>query len=157
MGNFDIPSLGQVSTEPTDLTKAEMADLTASKRNTVLYERTVEEFKLHIGLCEGLVNVEEQEKQRALTRGEALESEARNAAALRRAKTEMSVAFSLATIAMTVGSALISSYPITNGQTPWQFSFGWALIVMAIIMGVLGRAVVWLVVYKFPKYFNEAA
>ncbi len=58
MGNFDIPSLGQVSTEPTDLTKAEMADLTASKRNTVLYERTIEHFKSHIAFLEGLVNTE---------------------------------------------------------------------------------------------------
>jgi hypothetical protein len=157
MGNFDIPSLGQVSTEPTDLTKAEMADLTASKRNTVLYERTIEHFKSHIAFLEGLVNTEKQEKQGALTRCKSLESEARNVAALRRAKAEMFVAFLLATISMTVGSALISSYPITNGQAPWQFSFGWALIVMAILMGVFGRAVVWLVVYKFPKYFHEAA
>lgn len=157
MVNFDIPSLGPVSNEPTDLTKAEMADLSSSKRNTVLYERTIEEFKLRISFLENLVSIEKQEKQGALTRCESLESEARNAAALRRAKAEMFVAFLLATISMTVGSALISSYPISNGQTPWQFSFGWALIVMAILMGIFGRAVVWLVVYKFPTYFHAAS
>ena len=157
MGNFDIPSLGHISNEPTGLTKAEMADLSASKRNIVLYERTIEQFTSNIAFLENLVKIKKQEKQGALIRCDSLELEARNAAALRRAKAEMFVAFLLATISMTVGCALISSYPITNDQASWQFLFGWALIVMAILMGIFGRAVLWLVVYKFPKYFHEAA
>lgn len=156
MADFTIPDPGVVPTEASDLTKAEMADLSAAKRNTVLYERTIEQFQNQIAFLEKLVHSEKSEKQDAFARCASFESEARNAVALRRAKAEMFVAFFLATIAMTIGGALIGSYPIANEHTPWQFYFGWALIIMAIVMGIFSRVVVWLITYKFPQYFKEA-
>jgi hypothetical protein len=156
MVDFNIPNPGVVSGEATDLTKAEMADLSAAKRNTVLYERNIEHLKSQISFLEQLVTKETTEKNAAISRNAALEEEAKCAIALRRAKTEMFVAFFLATVAMTIGGALISSYPITNSIAPWQFYFGWALIIMAIVMGLLSRFLVWLMTYSFPRFFQEA-
>lgn len=157
MADFTIPSPGAVSTEASELTKAEIADLTAAKRNTVLYERTIEHFKSQIGFLEKLVNSEKTEKQEVISRCSSLEQEAKNATSLRRAKMEMFISFLLATIAMTIGGALISSYPINNGVAPWQFYLGWSMIGMAVVMGLFSRVLVWSAIYVFPKYFNEVA
>lgn len=157
MVDFSIPSPGEVSTEAGEFTKAEIADFSATKRNTVLYERTIEHFKSQICFLEKLLTSEKSEKQEITNRCSSLEQEAKNATSLRRAKLEMFISFLLATIAMTVGGALISSYPINNGVAPWQFFLGWSMIGMAIVMGLFSRVLAWIAIYIFPKYFNDFA
>jgi hypothetical protein len=157
MVEFSIPSPGEVSEEASEFTKAEIADLSSTKRNTFLYERTIEHFKSQICFLEKLVTSEKSEKQEVINRCSSLEAEAKNAASLRRAKLEMFISFLLATIAMTIGGALISSYPINNGVAPWQFYLGWSMIVMAVVMGLFSRVLAWVAIYVFPKYFNDVA
>lgn len=157
MVDFSIPSPGEVSNEASEFTKAEIADLTATKRNTVLYERTIENFKSQICFLEKLVTSEKSEKQEVINRCTSLEREAKNATSLRRAKLEMFISFLLATIAMTVGGALISSYPITNDVAPWQFYLGWSMIGMAIVMGLFSRVLAWVAIYVFPQHFSDIA
>ena len=133
-----ISSPGTPDNQPNDLTQQEMADLSAAKRNTVLYEKIIKDLKEDMGGLKSqntLLLQKDSDHQRVCeTHG-----------MLRRSIIETHVSFALATVAMVVGGALISSYPIQHDDVPWQFAAGWCAIVLGVVFGVMSRVLVWMI------------
>ena len=145
MSRVQIPRPEEPSKEPTEITQMEMAELSTEKRNTVLYERLLAQSMRQSAVLEG--NMEEMQKHNStLLQKDADHKDACvQVATLKRAQTEMAVSFGLATIAMAVGGALISSFPFANGIAPWQFALGWTLLLCGVVFGFTSRLIVWAV------------
>lgn len=150
MSKFNIPTPDNSSTEPSELTQAEMADLSAPKRNTVLYERTIESLNQHIDYLKGKLDDSDNERKGALGKLDIYIDNSYKVPLLKRENVEMYVMFALVTVSMAIGSALISSYPKTATEIPWQFGFGWGMVGVGALLGIFGKAIVWLY-YKVTK------
>ena len=155
MDKFEIPPQGEVPTEASEFTKQEMANLTPHKRSTILYETLVEDHKNQTAYLRQLIEEEKREKQELSDRCCQLQEKADQNPALRRAKTEMFAAFFLSTAAMTLGSLAIGTHPPVNGVMQWEATAGWALVLLAIVMGLGNRLLVWFMVYLFPNLFHN--
>jgi hypothetical protein len=150
MTDFSIPAPEEASLEPSELTKIEMADLSASKRNTVLYERTIDSLNKHIDYLKNKLDASDNERREAISKLDDYVDESYKVPLLRRENIEMYVMFALVTVSMAIGSALISSYPKTNTDIPWQFGLGWGMVGIGALFGIFGRVIVWSY-YKFTK------
>lgn len=143
MNAIHIPQPETPSDEPTELSKMEMADLGASKRNTVLYERSLAVFERHNKFLTGQIEKLQTEIQALTLKDSSYRQAIADVATLERAQIEMAVSFALATVGMAVGGGLIGSYPISPTTTPWQFVFGWTLIISGVVFGFTSRVIVW--------------
>lgn len=150
MNSFNIPAAEIPSTEPSELTQAEMADLSASKRNTVLYERTIESLNRHIDYLKGKLDDSDAERKGAIGKLDNYIDDSYKVPLLKRENVEMYVMFTLVTVSMAIGSALISSYPKTATEIPWQFGLGWGMVGVGALLGIFGKAIVW-IYYKTTK------
>jgi hypothetical protein len=157
MANFSIPSPGEVSKAPSELTKEEIAGLSASKRNIILYEKTIDELKAQVRYFKDLHEKEQEERRDALKRCEEYRKENQNIPALKRAKLETFVSLVAITCFMGLGGALISSYPISAGgqNTPWQFACGWSMIGFGIVTTLILRPAVWALWNKFQHLIYD--
>ena len=142
MSNFNITEPEVPSTEPNEFTKAEMADLSASKRNTILYERTIDSLNSHIDYLKGKLDESDTERKVTDDKLDEYIDDAYKVPTLRREITEMYVTFALSTVLMTVGSIFISGYPKTTAIVPWQFSLGWAMVAIGALFGIASKAIV---------------
>jgi hypothetical protein len=138
MTDFSIPAPEEASLEPSELTKIEMADLSASKRNTVLYERTIDSLNKHIDYLKNKLDASDNERREAISKLDDYVDESYKVPLLRRENIEMYVMFALVTVSMAIGSALISSYPKTNTDIPWQFGLGWGMVGIGALFGIFG-------------------
>lgn len=141
MNKFNIPSPEQPSHSPSELTQAEMADLSAPKRNTVLYERSIEVLLSDVQHYRDVLK-ETQDERKALQKK--LDDNVQNSTkipVLKREKLEMFLTFCFVTFTMAIGSCLISSFPKTESHIPWQFGFGWALVLLGGVMTIFCKAV----------------
>jgi len=150
MTDFSIPAPEEASIEPSELTQIEMADLSASKRNTVLYERTIDSLNKHIDYLKNKLDASDNERREAISKLDDYVDKSYKVPLLRRENIEMYVMFALVTVSMAIGSALISSYPKTNTDIPWQFGLGWGMVGIGALFGIFGRVIVW-GYYKFTK------
>jgi hypothetical protein len=150
MSNFNIPSPGQVSTEPSDYAKQEIADLTPSKRNVVLYEREIEFLKGTILYLQGVI-ADFRAENAELLRAERTSIESKvKLETVRRSKLEMYVAFAIGTFLMAIGGGLLGTFPAGASSVPWQHAVGWSLIITGAIFGLLSRSVIQFVLHRFP-------
>lgn len=132
----------QPSSVPTVLASLEMADLSAQKRNTIIYERSISDLSNQAKRLSEQ-NTRLNEKLLCLTEENAKIPQ------LKRGKTEMYISSAVSTILMAIGGGLISSFPIlADGKIPYQFAIGWTLLALAILLGALMRPLVWVVYYK---------
>jgi hypothetical protein len=135
----------QPSSQPSQLTQVEIAQMTAAQRNVFIYERQMDELRGQVTA----LTAENSSLSKDLRR---YAEECGSIEQLKRGKTELYVSSLISTIFMAVGGGLISSYPITaDGNIPWQFATGWTLLGMAILFVALIRPIVWIVYYKFVK------
>jgi len=144
MSNFKIPASENPSTEPSALTQAEMANMSATKRNTILYERTIESLSRSVDYLERKLDESDIERKNALKKLDHYTDDAYKIPLLKRENLEMYVMFALITVSMALGSALISSYPKTSTLIPWQFGLGWGLVGLGATLGIVGKASVWM-------------
>jgi hypothetical protein len=159
MSNFNkIPSPGHVPTAPSDITKQELqeiAGLTPSKRNIILYERQIEHLKEVLSHLQALVDNVHAENTKL---SQAVLNSNDNRVSLetiRRSKLEMFVAFAIATFLMAVGGGLLGTFPATAESLPWQHAVGWSLIITGAIFGVLSRTIIQFVLHRFPKVAED--
>jgi len=143
MADFKIPTPEGGSTEPSELTQREMADLSVSKRNTVLYERNIEHLNKQIDYLQSKLDASDNERKDALKKLDTYIENSYKVPLLKRENIEMFVMFTLGTVSMALGSALISSYPKTGNDIPWQFGLGWGMVGLGALFGILGKVVVW--------------
>ena len=68
MTDFKIPIPEENNIEPSELTQREIADLSAPKRNTVLYERHIENLNKHIDYLKSKLDASDEERKDALTK-----------------------------------------------------------------------------------------
>lgn len=139
-----IPQPPIPSKDPTDLTKMEMAELSAEKRSIILYERALDQIRDHNNYLVGQIDKLQKNNGEYISREGRYEKISFDNGTLRRSHIEMGVSFALATVGMGVGGALISSYPIAANTTPWEFVFGWALLISGIVFGFTSRVLVWI-------------
>ncbi len=132
MPDFSIPKPEAGVDEPSELTAIELADLSANKRNTYLYEE-------HKRTLQTIVRELQAQKTELEQKREVDRTELMNKKATERAHCEAIVSFALATIIMTIGGGLISSFPMQKSEVPWQFALGWAFIISGIIFGIFSR------------------
>ena len=150
MIEYKIPVPNQPSTEANDLTKLEIADLTPARRNTLLYERSIEQLKKNIDYLQKKLDSSDDERRVAINKLDTYIDRSHQAPLLKRENFEMYVLFALMTVSMTIGSALISSYPKTEAGIPWLFGLGWGLVGTGSVFGIFGKPLVW-VFYKLSK------
>lgn len=143
MNALHIPQPKTPSDEPSDFSKMEMADLSATKRNTVLYERNLAVFERHNKFLTGQIEKLQTDIQSLAIRDSSYTEAVSSVAMLERAQIEMAVSFALATVGMAVGGGLISSFPNSPADTPWQFVLGWALMLSGVVFGFTSRVIVW--------------
>jgi len=127
-----IPDPGTPSNNHSQFSAMEMADLSDSQRSVVLYERMIETHDVWRNF--------QGDHTRAVA----------EVASLKRGKLEMMVSFTLASITMALGGALISSFPYAV-PVPWEFWFGWVCIVLGLVFGITSRAIVWLLIFLEKK------
>lgn len=150
MSQFKIPVSKPPSTQPSALTQAEIANLSAPKRNTVLYERAIERLEDYIKYLQKKLDDSENERKASLEKLENYIDNSDKIPLLKQENFEMYITFALATVCMAIGSALISSYPKTATETPWLFGFGWAMVVLSAFFGIFKKPIVW-IYYKVTK------
>lgn len=136
----------QADEQPNELTQLEIADLTDKKRGTILYERMISDLKNRVEELNGRINNILQHNDLLIAKDSQHQDEIRENGAMRRSAVETTISFTLATLFMTVGGALISSYPMADKSTPWQFAFGWSAIICGFVFGITSRALAWLVI-----------
>jgi len=156
MNAIHIPQPETPSDEPSEFSKVEMADLSASKRSTVLYERSLAAFKRHNKFLTVQIEKLQSDIQSLTLRDPCYNQAINNVAALERAQIEMAVSFAFATVFMAIGGGLISSFPYSPNSPPWQFVLGWTLILSGVIFGFTSRVVVWVSVKIKERISNQA-
>ena len=150
MTEYRIPVPDQPSTEASDLTQIEIADLTPGRRNTSLYERSIEKLNGNIDYLQRKLDSSDDERRAAINKLDTYIDMSCQVPLLKRENLEMYVLFALITVSMTIGSALISSYPKTEAGIPWLFGLGWGLVGIGSLFGIFGKPIVWLF-YKLSK------
>lgn len=149
MSGVSVPEPNEPSKKASELSRMEMASLGAAKRNTVLYERYLEDEKSHNAFLVDQIHKTDLSHNKYCTVLSSLEN-------LKQANVEMFVAFGLATVAMAIGSTLISSFPRVGQDMPWEFICGWVLVVCGIVFGLLTRFIV-MAICKFRATQNKSA
>ncbi|MDP8218058.1 MAG: DUF1461 domain-containing protein [Candidatus Theseobacter exili] len=146
---FDIPSENKPSNDETELTKREMAELGASRRNVVIYERLIKDLQDQVAYFQEFYREEKEKREKD-------SEELRHLESIKRAKIEIVVQLFLVTAIMTIGSTLIAIYPRSEQNVPWQFLAGILCIILAFVFGVVQRLFVWCIWYKwFFKKFHS--
>ena len=155
MSNFNIPSPGQIPTEPSNYAKQEIADLTPSKRNVVLYEREIEFLKGTISyLQEVLADFRAENADLLRAERTSIDSKVK-LETVRRSKLEMYVAFAIGTFLMAIGGGLLGTSPAGPSTISWQHAVGWSLIITGAIFGLLSRSIIQFVLHRFPRIAED--
>jgi hypothetical protein len=155
MNEFDIPSIPQVPSEASDLTRQELADLTPAKRSVFQYEREIDFLKQHASYLQGLVNAFQIENAKLLAAERDSNDTRVKLEVIRRSKLEMFVAFAIGSCLVAVGGGLLGSFPATSSSVPWQHVAGWACIVLGGSYGLLSRLIIQFVLHRLPKIAEE--
>ncbi len=140
--NVRIPKPDAGADKANSLTALEIADLSAPKRNTIIYERNIQDLREQISM---LAQINKELATTLNQKQELLNS----LSLLKRGKVEMYINFIFATTIMAIGGGLISSFPMVNNLIPWQFAIGWSFIFLGVILGVVMRPIIWIIYYRF--------
>lgn len=120
-----IPGETPPAKSPSALTQLEVADLPPARRLTVLEERWRAELQERVG------RLSDENRQLVMTLAELRDrssSQAVSLTSLQHHNDDLRISVFLVTVASAIGGGLISSYPLTPTQVPWQFVLGWSLI-----------------------------
>lgn len=134
MSPLPIPNENAPAKTDTELSKMEVADLTASKRNTILYQTVIEDLRgERLRLQEDNKRLEQTSAQNR----EQVAAQAKRLVSVEAQNTEMWVGSGLAACFLAIGGGLISTFPKTEDLVPWQFAVGWCFLGVGILTSVV--------------------